>query len=57
MGAANRSYVGAYEFLEKVRISSGQPKSAKRVKSEREYGPHGRSLRHDDGKRWVFNFR
>jgi len=25
MGAANRSYVGAYQFLEKVRISSVGP--------------------------------
>jgi len=51
-GAENGSYVRGYRFLEKVRIATGKPKSAKRIKNEA--GP-GYQLEHHtpNEKKWV----
>ena len=53
-GAANTVYVKAYRFFEQKRILEGKVKSKKRLTAEREQGPDGFPLRHDNGMRWVF---
>ncbi|KAH9835676.1 uncharacterized protein C8Q71DRAFT_90747 [Rhodofomes roseus] len=50
-GAENGTYYAAYVYFEKVRISEGKKKSAKRIRTEQE-APGGLELR-DRKRMWV----
>jgi hypothetical protein len=54
-GSGNKTYRLAYAFFERRRIAEGRPKSAKRLRSEAEFGPAGRSTQTDwsKGQVWV----